>query len=179
MSGAHCGVRDEHGVRAAAADVDGPDLFADSDAAVYADCGVRNAVVVRAIGVLARGVDAATVPSRTTKTRVPEHGTDGDDAWVVPESVDFDLVESAGFDDRFDAVYARRLDRHANVETFLFGLAEIRGRDWTAAVAGDDPKRERIEATASDRRIDDRVSFLGDLPRRQRVEISIERTPSP
>ena len=120
---------------------------------------------------LARGADAVTAPSRTTKTRVREHGADGDDVRVVPESVDFDLVESAGVDERFDAVYARRLDRHANVETFLLGLAELRGRDWTAAVVGDGPERARIEATASDLRIDDRVSFLGDLPRRQRVEI--------
>ncbi|MFC7323869.1 glycosyltransferase [Halorubrum rutilum] len=120
---------------------------------------------------LARGADAVTAPSRTTKTRVREHGADGDDVRVVPESVDFDLVESAGVDDRFDAVYARRLDRHANVETFLLGLAELRGRDWTAAVVGDGPERERIEATASDLRIADRVSFLGDLSRRERVEL--------
>jgi len=90
---------------------------------------------------------------------------------VLPESIDFDLVESAGVDDRFDAVYARRLDRHANVETFLLGLAELRDRDWTAAVVGDGPERARIESTASDLRIDDRVSFLGDLPLRERVEL--------
>jgi len=120
---------------------------------------------------LARSADGVTTPSRTTKTRVREHGADGDDVRVVPESVDFDVVESAGVDDRFDAVYARRLDRHANVETFLLGLAELRGRDWTAAVVGDGPERERIEATARDLRIDDRVSFLGDLPRRERVEL--------
>jgi len=120
---------------------------------------------------LARSADGVTTPSRTTKTRVREHGADGDDVRVVPESVDFDVVESAGVDDRFDAVYARRLDRHANVETFLLGLAELRGRDWTAAVVGDGPERERVEATARDLRIDDRVSFLGDLPRRERVEL--------
>ncbi|WP_280587687.1 glycosyltransferase, partial [Halorubrum sp. Boch-26] len=120
---------------------------------------------------LATGADGVTTPSRTTKTQVREHGADGDDVRVVPESVDFDLVESADVDDRFDAVYARHLDRHANVETFLLGLAELRGRDWTAAVVGDGPERGRIEAIASDLRIADRVSFLGDLPRRERVEI--------
>ena len=120
---------------------------------------------------LARRADAVTAPSRTTKTRVREHGGAGDDVRVVPESIDFDLVERAGVDDRFDAVYARRLDRHANVETFLLGLAELRGRDWTAAVVGDGPERARIEAVARDLRIADRVSFLGDLPLRERVEL--------
>jgi glycosyltransferase involved in cell wall biosynthesis len=122
-------------------------------------------------GLLARRADAVTAPSRTTKTRVREHGGAGDDVRVVPESIDFDLVERAGVDDRFDAVYARRLDRHANVETFLLGLAELRGRDWTAAVVGDGPERARIEAVARDLRIADRVSFLGDLPLRERVEL--------
>jgi len=120
---------------------------------------------------LARSADAITAPSRTTKTRVREHGAVGDDVRVVPESIDFDLVEDAAVDDRFDAVYARRLDRHANVETFLLGLAELRGRDWTAAVVGDGPERARLEAMASDLRIDDRVSFLGDLSRRDRVSL--------
>lgn len=120
---------------------------------------------------LARGADAVTTPSRTTKTRIREHGADGDDVRVVPESIDFGLVENADVDGRFDAVYARRLDRHANVETFLLGLAELRGRDWTAAVVGDGPERARIESMASDLRIDDRVSFLGDLPLAERVGI--------
>ena len=120
---------------------------------------------------LARSADAVTTPSRTTKTRIREHGANGNDVRVVPESIDFDLVEDAGVDDRFDAVYSRRLDRHANVETFLLGLAELRGRDWTAAVVGDGPERDRIESMASDLRIDDRVSFLGDLPLTERVRL--------
>ena len=120
---------------------------------------------------LARRADAVATPSRTTKTRVREHGADGEDVRVLPESIDFDAVESAGVDDRFDAVYARRLDRHANVETFLLGLAELRGRDWTAAVIGDGPERGRIEATARDLRIADRVEFLGDLPIDERLPI--------
>jgi glycosyltransferase involved in cell wall biosynthesis len=120
---------------------------------------------------LARRADAVTTPSRTTKTRVREHGADGDDVRVLPESIDFDAVEAAGVDERFDAVYARRLDRHANVETFLLGLAELRDRDWTAAVIGDGPERGRIEATAADLRIDDRVAFLGDLPTEERLPV--------
>ena len=120
---------------------------------------------------LARSADTVTTPSRTTKTRIREYGANGDDVRVVPESVDFGLVESAPVDDRFDAVYSRRLDRHANAETFLLGLAELRGRDWSAAVIGDGPERARIESMASDLRIADRVTFLGDLPLRERVSI--------
>jgi len=90
---------------------------------------------------------------------------------VVPESIDTGLIADAAVDDRFDAVYSRRLDRHANVETFLLALAEIRGRDWTAAVIGDGPERERIESTARDLRIADRVEFLGALPLEERVSI--------
>ncbi len=120
---------------------------------------------------LARSADAVTTPSRTTKTRIREHGANGDDVRVVPESIDFDLVEETDVDDRFDAVYSRRLDRHANVETFLLGLAELRGRDWTAAVVGDGPERARIESMASDLRIEDRVSFLGDPSLAERVRL--------
>ena len=36
---------------------------------------------------------------------------------------------------------------------------------------GDGPERERIESTARDLRIDDRVTFLGDLPVKERVSI--------
>jgi len=112
-----------------------------------------------------RAADAVTTPSRTTKTRVREYGAAGEDVRVLPESIDFDLVESAGVDDRFDAVYARRLDRHANVETFLLGLAELRDRDWTAAVVGDGPERARIESTASERSPDRRSSVVPRRPR--------------
>lgn len=120
---------------------------------------------------LARSADRLTAPSRTTKTRVREHGADGDAVRVLPESIDMDLIREADVDDRFDAVYSRRLDRHANVETFLLALAELRGRDWRAAVIGEGPERERIESTASELRIDDRVRFLGDRPREERVPI--------
>ena len=125
----------------------------------------------RGYRLLAGGADTVTTPSRTTKTRVREHGAAGDAVRVVLESIDVGVVEDAPVDDRFDAVYSRRLDRHANVETFLLALAEIRRRDWTAAVIGDGPERERVEAAARDLRIADRVAFLGDLPVEDRVSI--------
>jgi len=119
----------------------------------------------------ARGADAVFTPSRTVKTRVREHGADGDAVRVVPESIDFDRVASAPVDDRFDVVYSRRLDRHANVETFLLGLAELRDRDWAAAVIGDGPERAAVEQAARDLRIDDRVTFLGETPVKERVSV--------
>ncbi|MFC5277283.1 glycosyltransferase family 4 protein [Halorubrum rubrum] len=125
----------------------------------------------RVYPLLARGADAVSTPSRTTKTRIREHGADGSAVRVIPESVDLGLVAETEPDDRFDAVYSRRLDRHANAETFLLALAELRGRGWNAAVIGDGPERDRIESTAEDLRIDDRVTFLGDLSLDERVAV--------
>lgn len=120
---------------------------------------------------VAGGADAVLAPSRTVKTGVREYGAAGDAVRVVPESIDFDLVESAPVDDRFDVVYSRRLDRHANVETFLLGLAELRDRDWEAAIVGDGPERAAVEQAARDLRIDDRVTFLGETPVEDRVSV--------
>ena len=89
----------------------------------------------------------------------------------MPERIDVDRIADAAVDDRFDAVYSRRLDRHAGAETFILALAERRRDDWTAAVIGDGPERDRLEAAAVDLRIDDRVAFLGHRPLDERVAI--------
>ena len=107
--------------------------------------------------------DAVFTPSETVRTAVRECGAAAEDVTVVPNSIDFDLVREAPVDDGVDVVYARHLDRDANVGTFLLGLAELRNRDWTAAIVGDGPARGDAERTARDLRIDDRVTFLGDL----------------
>ncbi len=125
----------------------------------------------RRYGLLARDADAVATPSRTTKTRVREHGAAEPAVRVLPESINADLIANAAVDDRFDVVYSRRLDRHANAESFLLGLAELRGRDWNAAVIGDGPERDRVESMARNLRIDDRVTFLGDCPLAERVSI--------
>ncbi|ESP88969.1 glycosyltransferase family 4 protein [Candidatus Halobonum tyrrellensis] len=108
--------------------------------------------------------DAVLVPSEAVRTDVRERGAAADDVHVVPESVDFDLVRSADAAGDADVVYARRLDANANVETLLLALAELRDREWRAAVVGDGPARAAAERTARDLRIDDRVTFRGDLP---------------
>ncbi|WP_313695987.1 glycosyltransferase [Halorarum halobium] len=108
--------------------------------------------------------DAVVTPSETVRTGVREYGAAAEDVTVIPEGIDFDLVRKSPVDDSFDIVYARDLDGDANVGTFLLALAELRDRDWRAAVVGDGPERAAAERTARDLRIDDRVTFVGDLP---------------
>jgi glycosyltransferase involved in cell wall biosynthesis len=107
--------------------------------------------------------DLVLAPSRTIQTTVREHGRASDGIRVVPESIDFSLVEAADPVERADVVYARELDEHANVESFLLGLAELRSLGWTAAVVGDGPERGTAEQVARDLRIADRVEFLDPL----------------
>ncbi|KTG09779.1 glycosyl transferase family 1 [Haloprofundus marisrubri] len=111
----------------------------------------------------AKRADLVVAPSQTVKTQVREYGASESDIEVVPECIDTSLVDEVDTDERAQLVYARRLDEHANVESFLLSLAELRDRDWSAAVVGDGPERERAERTARDLRIDDRVTFLGAL----------------
>jgi len=119
----------------------------------------------------ARAADEIFTPSRMIHTRVREHGAAGEDVSVIPEPVDMDLVRSAPVDERADLLYARDLDGTSNVETFLLALAELRGRDWRAAVVGDGPNRTDAERMARDLRIDDRVEFMGALPPEEFVPI--------
>ncbi|WP_224269819.1 glycosyltransferase [Haloprofundus salinisoli] len=120
----------------------------------YARSGYRRA---------AKRADLVVVPSQTVKTQVREYGTSESDIEVVPECIDTSLVRETDADERAQLVYARHLDEHANVESFLLSLAELRDRDWSAVVVGDGPERGRAERTARDLRIDDRVAFLGEL----------------
>ncbi|MFB6102213.1 MAG: glycosyltransferase family 4 protein [Haloplanus sp.] len=119
----------------------------------------------------ARSPDALLVPSRTVETTVRECGADPDDISLLPDSVDMAAIRDAPVDPRADLVYARSLDDHANVEEFLLALAELRQREWRAAVIGDGPARADAERTARDLRIDDRIEFLGALPPDERVPI--------
>ena len=125
----------------------------------------------RLVGRAARAADRVLAPSQLVKTAVREHGTAAEDVTVVPGSVDFDVIRSVEVDNRADLVYARELDNHANVESFLLALAELRDREWRAVVIGDGPERSTVVEAAADLRIDDRVSFLGSLPPAEFVPI--------
>lgn len=110
--------------------------------------------------------------SELQRTRVRELGASETDTAVVPQGVDFSLVESTPPEASTDVVYARRLDGDANLESLLLALAELRRRDgWTATVVGDGPERDRYETQARDLGIADRVTFVGERSRAERVGI--------
>lgn len=108
-------------------------------------------------------------PSRYIQTRVREMGATDIDTQIIPDGIDVGRVRDIPPADGPDIITARRLDDEANVDTMLLGLAELRDRDWTAMVIGDGPARERYEQKAAELRIGDRIRFVGDLPRDQRI----------
>lgn len=112
--------------------------------------------------------DTIVTPSRYVQTRVRELGGEVE-TQVIPQSIDADRIKSIPPADGPDIVTARRLDEAANVDMMLLGLAELRDRDWTAMVIGDGPERDRYEQKAAELRIADRVRFVGNLPRDQRI----------
>lgn len=119
----------------------------------------------------AKKADRLIVPSEMVKTTVREYGASASAISKIPEGLDYSLIESAPTNEEFDLVYSRYLDQDANVETFLLALAELREKDWSAAIIGNGPAATDIERTARDLRIRDRVSFLGELTDEQRVAV--------
>ncbi|SDJ36956.1 glycosyltransferase family 4 protein [Natronorubrum texcoconense] len=115
--------------------------------------------------------DRLVTPSELVATWVRERGADGDDVETVPNPIDVDRIQSVTPADRVDVVYARRLDEGANLESLLLGLAELRGRDWSTTVVGDGPERAAYERLASDLRIEDRITFVGDLSLEERIAV--------
>ncbi|WP_255150768.1 glycosyltransferase family 4 protein [Halorarius halobius] len=120
----------------------------------------------------ARVPDRVLCPSEFVESRVWEQGVPEDATQVLPEFVDFDVVRATDpVADPPEVVFARRLDDDCNLESLLLALAELRDRDWTAAVVGDGPEREAYEQQAADLRIDDRVEFHGSLDRERRIAL--------
>lgn len=113
--------------------------------------------------------DRIVTPSELVGTWVREIGADGDLVETVPNPIDCDRIREVEPGEAVDVIYARRLDEGANLESLLLGLAELRGRDWSANVVGDGPEREAYEQLARDLRIEDRVTFLGDLELEERI----------
>ncbi|MDR5656888.1 glycosyltransferase [Halodesulfurarchaeum sp. HSR-GB] len=116
-----------------------------------------------------RAADAIVTPSTTVETTVRALGVDAADIQVIPTGIDMDLVRETAPTESGDIVYSRRLDDGANLETLLLALAEFREYDWTATIIGDGPRRAAYERQARDLRIDDRVTFVGDLPVAERI----------
>ncbi|WP_299263016.1 glycosyltransferase family 4 protein [Halorientalis sp.] len=115
--------------------------------------------------------DTVVTPSELVRTHVREHGATSENTRVIPESIDASLIDGVEPDEDADIVYARGLDADANVQTLLLALAELRRRDWSATIIGDGPRREAVESAAADLRIDDRITFAGDLDRAERLSI--------
>lgn len=117
-----------------------------------------------------RWANAIVTPSEHVNTKVRELGADDEVTQVIPNSIDLDQIRSsAAKSDGPDIVTARHLDEAANVDMMLLGLAELRDRDWSAAVIGDGPARDSFEQKAAELRIDDRVTFTGELTREERI----------
>lgn len=116
-----------------------------------------------------RAPDEIVTPSDVVRTQVREAGADGSDVHVIPDGINVNAIQSVEASETADIVYSRPLDEHANVESLLLALAELRERDWRATIIGDGPERHVYERQVRDLRIDDRVSFAGDLPLEERV----------
>jgi glycosyltransferase involved in cell wall biosynthesis len=110
-------------------------------------------------------------PSEMVRTEVRELGASDENTRIVPESIDFSLVESVEPSEEVDVAYAHPLDESANIESLFLGLAELRNREWSATIIGDGPQREAYERQAADLRIDDRVQFVGACDRERRLAI--------
>lgn len=115
--------------------------------------------------------DRVVTPSEMVQTRIWEHGASEGSVDVIPNSIDFDLLQSVEPRQVADVVYSRRLDEGANLESVLLALAELRQVDWSAVVIGDGPERAAYEQQARDLRIDDRITWLGKCDREQRVAV--------
>lgn len=115
--------------------------------------------------------DLIVTPSELVRTRIRERGATGPNTTVIPESVDYSLATSVRPSEEVDVVYAHPLDATANLDDFLLALAELRERDWRAAVVGDGPLRGEYEDEVEKLRIDDRVAFEGDCSRERRVSL--------
>ena len=113
--------------------------------------------------------DRIVTPSELVGTRVREIGADGDVVETVPNPIDCERIRTVETGAEVDVIYARRLDDGANLESLLLALAELRDRDWQAKIIGDGPERDTYERLARDLRIEDRVTFAGDLEIEERI----------
>lgn len=113
-----------------------------------------------------------TTPSELQRTRVREYGATVRNTTVIPQGLDMSLINATEPDDAREIVYSCRLDDDSNLEDLLLALAELRNRDdWTATVIGDGPEREAYEKQTRDLLLADRVEFVGERSREERIAI--------
>jgi glycosyltransferase involved in cell wall biosynthesis len=113
--------------------------------------------------------DRVVTPSRYVATRAREAGATEEAVRVIPEGIDFGRIRETDPTEAVDIVFARHLDSSANLDSLLLALAELRMRDWNAVVVGDGPCRDEFEQQARDLRIADRIEFVGDCSREERI----------
>ncbi len=119
----------------------------------------------------AKRPDMVVTPSEMVRTQVRELGASDDATRVIPESIDYEHIESVEPGEAVEVAYAHPLDGSANLGSLLLGLAELRTKDWQARIIGDGPRRAEYEEQVADLRIDDRVTFVGDCDRDRRISI--------
>ncbi|WP_181691856.1 glycosyltransferase family 4 protein [Natronomonas sp. LN261] len=111
-------------------------------------------------------------PSELQRTRVREYGASETNTTVVPDGIDFPRIPATDPAERIDIAYAARLDADSNLEDLLLALAELREIEgWEATVIGDGPERTAFETQTRDLQLGDRIEFVGDIPREERIAV--------
>ena len=125
----------------------------------------------RTLSLVGRTANAVITPSELAWTAACEQGATPDRTHIIPESIDFELVDSVEPATDVDIVCAQPLDGHDHLSDLLLGLAELRDRDWQAVVIGDGPRRSGYETETKELEIDTRVRFVGDVSREERLRL--------
>lgn len=120
-----------------------------------------------------RGLPCVAV-SESTREDLVRRGLDGADITVIRNGVELDRLFPAA--SRFDeptVVYLGRLKRYKRVDLALHAVARLAGRgiDVRMIVAGRGDARSRLERTAGELGIRDRVRFAGFVSESDKAEL--------
>ncbi len=124
----------------------------------------------------ANAVAAVIVPTSAMEQRLHELGVDGR-IEVLPSGIDVDFFSRGRRCEELrermgaraaDRLYLAvgRLAREKNLHIVIEALAAVRSQSVRLAFIGDGPDRDALEALVRDRGLEERVRFLGALPRR-------------